>query len=95
MSTCNTGCGNIITDDNVCSLELLERNESICQYCCTCDEYVKAHNNEDHNYLSWDEIDHEPADYDICCECDCVRHKDSEAWEVMSVDNGFIVGLEK
>ena len=35
---CGTGCGNIITDDNVCALELEEDNVSICKYCCSCTE---------------------------------------------------------
>lgn len=95
MSECGTGCGNLITDDNVCQIELAQDNVSICNYCCECDEYVKAHIIGEHNYLSWEDTDYTPADYDICCECDCVRHKDSDKWEVMSVDNGFLVGLEK
>ena len=36
MITCNTGCGNIITDDNQCQTEAEENNEAICNYCCTC-----------------------------------------------------------
>lgn len=52
--------------------------------------YLEAHEYEQHNYLSWQDIDHTPADYDICTECDSVRHKDSDEWEVMSVENGFL-----
>lgn len=43
-------------------------------------EYIKKHNREEHNYLSAQDTTH--GEYDICCECDCIRYENAIEWIV-------------